>query len=111
MEGYENPKPWFISRDGMRSSPFAMEELKAKGGLQQLHPRSDLARKEGRGDSRLVGQVNGWVEKKSKTEDDALHANKGSEILKVVIKKNRAQYEGLISKAKEKGSSVTPFTL
>ncbi len=76
MEEPDNLKPWFITKNGERTGPYSLEELKAKVELHELNPRLDMAWKDGMEDWIKAGDVEGLFEKNTSAESPEKKDNK-----------------------------------
>lgn len=72
MEEPENSAAWFILHEDVRYGPFTVEQLREGALDHELHPRYDMAWKEGMEDWIPAGEVEGLFEKigGSKKEDE-----------------------------------------
>jgi len=61
---------WCLIRNGERSGPFLIEELKDMEERNELNPRLDMVWKEGMDDWIPAGQVDGLFEKNAKAETE-----------------------------------------
>jgi uncharacterized membrane protein YhaH (DUF805 family) len=62
---------WFYTREGERMGPVDLAELRIKAGEGVLHPRLDMAWKEGMAEWKPAGEIEGLFERKVVLEEEA----------------------------------------